>query len=175
MFLAILSFFNRFPEKELSPIVKKSFEKTTSGFSRIAKGNALRRIDIPSGPCIPGQMRLLVDVSGNFFPCERVSEKSNSMCIGSVKDGFDIQKANHLLNAAKLTQAECCKCWCFRYCLQCAKSADDENGELSSAIKLKHCEESKVSAYARIMDFLLFKELDFYYSKQIRIGQKRKI
>jgi uncharacterized protein len=172
LFLAILSEFQRFSDKDLSPITKTSISQTINGFTRIAKGAALQEIDIPSGPCIPGQMRLFIDVSGRFFPCERVSEKSAEMCIGSTKEGFDIGKANHILNVAELTQAECCRCWCFRYCMQCAKTADDENGVLSAATKLEHCEESQASAYARIIEFLMVKELPFFYSNQIRAGQK---
>jgi uncharacterized protein len=120
-------------------------------------------------------MRLFINVAGKLFPCERVSEKSAAMCIGSIIDGFDFEKVDHLLNAAKLTQAECCKCWCFRYCLQCAKKADNENGELSSAAKLEHCEESRAMAYTRVIDFLMLKEIPFYYSSQIRSGQNNKL
>lgn len=171
LFLAILSVFKRFPEKELSPIAKTFISRTTNEFSRVAKGRALREIDTPSGTCIPGQMRLLIDVSGRFFPCERVSEKSAAMCLGSIKDGFDIGKVNQLLSAGSLTQSECCKCWCFRYCRQCARTADTKNGELSAATRLKHCEEIKAIAYAMIMDFLLMKEIPFFYLNQIRAGQ----
>lgn len=172
LFLAILTKFKRFPDKDLCPIAKVSITRAISEFSGFATGTALLEIDIPAGPCIPGQMRLFIDVSGRFYPCERVSEKSTAMCIGSLQDGFDIGKANYLLNAAALTQAECCKCWCFRYCMQCARSADDENGELSAVTKLDHCEEAQAAAYAKIKNFLIYKELPFLYSNQIRAGQK---
>jgi uncharacterized protein len=172
LFLAILSEFNRFPDKDLSPIAKQSISQIKNEFSRIAKGLALQEIDFPSGPCIPGQLRLFVDVSGRLFPCERVSEKSAAMCLGYIMDGFDIGKANRVLNVAELTQAECCRCWCFRYCMQCARTADDESGVLSVATKLEHCKESQVSAYDKIINFLMFKELPFFYSNQIRTGQK---
>jgi uncharacterized protein len=173
LFLAILSEFKRFPDKDLSPIAKKSISITKTAISRVAKGAALQEIDIPSGPCIPGQMRLFVDVSGKLFPCERVSEKSEAMCLGSIRDGFDIGKANHVLNAAELTQAECCRCWCFRYCLQCAKTADNESGVLSAATKLEHCKDSQASACANIYNFLMLKEIPFFYSNQIRTGQQQ--
>lgn len=172
LFLAILSEYKRFPDKDLSPITKKSISQMKDESSRIAIGAALQEIDCPSGPCIPGQMRLFVDVSGRFFPCERVSETSNAMCIGTIKDGFDIEKAIRVLNAAELTQEECRRCWCFRYCMQCARTADDESGEFSAETKLTHCKESQASAYASIFDTILFKELPFFYSNQIRTGQK---
>lgn len=170
-FLAILSEFKRFPDKDLSPIAKAFVSRITNEFSRVAKGKVLLEIDIPSGPCVPGLVRLLIDVSGRFFPCERVSEKSAAMCLGSIRDGFEIGKINRFLNFAELTQAECRRCWCFRYCMQCARTADNESGVLSAAAKLKHCEEYQAFAYARIMDFLLMKEIPFFYSNQIRAGQ----
>jgi uncharacterized protein len=100
-FLAILAEFKRFPGKDLSPIAKSFISRATNEFSRVAKGSVLREIDIPSGPCVPGLMRLLIDVSGRFFPCERVSEKSDAMCLGSIRDGFDIGKVDRVLNAAQ--------------------------------------------------------------------------
>jgi uncharacterized protein len=172
LFLAILSEFKRFPDKDLSPIAKNSLSRAKDEFSGVAKGAELQEIDLPSGPCIPGQMRLFVDVSGRFFPCERVSEKSDAMCLGSIKDGLDIIKASRVLNAAELTQSTCCKCWCFRYCMQCARTADDENGALSAATKLEHCKESQAMAYVRVINYLMLKELPFFYSNQIRSGQK---
>lgn len=169
--LVILSKFNRFPKESLSPISFNSLIHHIASFSDIAQGSNLQEVDIPSGSCIPGQTRLFVDVSGELFPCERVSEKSNAMCLGSIEDGFNIEKASRLLNSAKLTQSECVKCWAFRYCLQCAKRADNEFGNLSAEYKLKHCEESKLFAYRKISDYLLYIEIPHFYSKQIRAGQ----
>jgi len=56
----------------------------------------------PSGQCLPGKARLLVDVDGNLFPCERVNE-SDIMRIGNLEQGFDYDKARRLLNIAELT------------------------------------------------------------------------
>lgn len=175
LFLAILSEFKNFPDNNVSPIAKAFMLRTISELSRVAESNYLREIDIPSGPCIPGLMRLFIDVSGRFYPCERVSEKSPAMCLGSLKDGFDNRIIYHALHAAVLTQAECCKCWCFRYCAQCARTADDENGVLSAMTRLKHCKEFQNIAYAKILNFLLMKEIPFYYSYQIRAGQEDKL
>lgn len=170
-FLVILSKFNRFPKENVSPISSSNMLRQITSFSDISQGFYLQEVDIPSGPCIPGQTRLFVDVSGKLFPCERVSENSNAMCLGSIDDGFIIAKANHLLNSAELTQSECVKCWAFRYCFQCAKCADNEYGNLSAESKLKHCEESRHSAYRKITDYLLYIEIPHFYSKQIRAGQ----
>lgn len=46
----------------------------------------------PGGTCIPGLKKLFVDVDGNFYPCERIDEKSSLMNIGNIYDGFNISK-----------------------------------------------------------------------------------
>jgi uncharacterized protein len=167
-FLAILAYFKRYPEKEISPITKQAIASAVNDFEIIGKGAGLMPFDVPSGPCIPGQMRLFIDVSGNLFPCERVSETSLAMCIGTLKTGFKLSKAIHLLNVSKLTESDCIQCWCFRYCTQCAKKSDDESIFLSTSIRRSHCGDTKSTAESKILQFLLFKEAPFYYRSQIR-------
>ena len=96
-----------------------------------------------SGPCIPGAVRLFVDVHRNLFPCERVSETSKVMKIGHLDTGFDIEQVDTLLNIGKITENKCLNCWAFRFCTLCAASADDTN-ELSSDIKLSNCYKVRV-------------------------------
>lgn len=60
--------------------------------------------DHHSGPCVPGIQRLFVDVEGNLYPCERVSEASKAVRMGHIDTGFDIDKARALLNIGKLTE-----------------------------------------------------------------------
>ncbi len=76
-------------------------------YEQIESGAALRRIDAPSGPCIPGQLRLFVNVHEQLFPCERVSERSPAMCIGTLDDGFNLENAQKILNVGKLTEESC--------------------------------------------------------------------
>ncbi|MCL2313620.1 MAG: SPASM domain-containing protein, partial [Firmicutes bacterium] len=79
-----------------------------------------------------------VNTNGEFFPCERVSETSDAMKIGNIKDGFDYNKARKILNIAQLTENACKNCWAMRYCTICVKSCDN-NGELSGELKLIQC------------------------------------
>ena len=43
-------------------------------YKQLSTINGLAKIAHPGGPCIPGVMRPMVDVHGNLYPCERVSE-----------------------------------------------------------------------------------------------------
>ncbi len=44
------------------------------------------------GPCVPGVMRLFINVDGYFYPCEKASEASDSMNIGNLDQGYDLKK-----------------------------------------------------------------------------------
>jgi uncharacterized protein len=169
-FLAILAYFKRFSDKYVSPIVKNPFFATITELDRITNSAQLLEFDAPSGPCIPGKLRLFVDVTGKLFPCERVSEKSTVMCLGSINCGFDITKADCILNIGRLTESECKHCWCFRYCIQCAKMADNGSNEVSAEARLSHCGEIKSLNFSKISQYLLLKELPIYYTNQIRVG-----
>ena len=110
------------------------------------------------GPCIPGQRRLFVDVNGGFYPCERVSETSEAMNIGNVHDGFDYEKVRSLLNISQLTEKQCKNCFALRHCNLCAKYCDN-NGELSSELKLSNCKNVRYAAEETFKNYLMFKEL----------------
>ena len=69
--------------------------------------NGLARITHPGGPCIPGARRPMIDVDGNIFPCERVSEESEIMKIGNIYSGYDLEKARVVLNPGKVTADKC--------------------------------------------------------------------
>jgi len=166
-FLAVLSHFGRFPEESVSPLAEAGVKSAVRDYSRIANGGKLRAVDLPSGPCIPGQMRLFVNVDEKLLPCERVSEKSHDMSIGTLSEGFDYQRAEKILNVAKLMDADCKNCWAFRYCTLCVKKADDGTA-LSKAAIQTHCQSIKAGAYDKLQLHLLLREAAVYYPGQIR-------
>lgn len=96
------------------------------------------------GPCVPGVNRLFIDVNGNLFPCERVSENSAIMNIGNLDTGFNVENCRNLLNIGKITEEQCNNCWSIRQCSLCAATADD-NGKLSKEKKLTYCNMSKLN------------------------------
>lgn len=118
----------------------------------------LGTVAAPGGPCIPGKMRLFVNYKGDFFPCERVSETSQCMRIGSLDTGFDMAKVGAVLNIGLLTESECKDCWAFIHCNICAKRVDKQ-GVLSEEKKRRFCQESKRAAFSTISGKVLLFEL----------------
>jgi len=96
----------------------------------------------PGGPCIPGYMKLFVDVNGKFFPCEKVSEINEAMHLGDIDSGIDLKKCEVLLNMPRITEEECKKCWNFHFCSSCHVRACGKKG-LDKEKRLMHCENTK--------------------------------
>lgn len=90
-----------------------------------------------SGPCKPGALRFFVNIYGDIFPCEKVSETSECMKIGSIDTGFDIQKVIEQMNISQLTADKCQDCWGILHCTICAKQADSGNGLSAELISAK--------------------------------------
>ena len=59
---------------------------------------ALPKVGAPGGPCTPGENKFFVNYNGDIYPCERVSEISECMHIGTLDTGFDYDKIKKLLN-----------------------------------------------------------------------------
>ena len=114
------------------------------------------------GPCIPGSQRLFVDVDGNLYPCERVSEESEVMRIGSLDEGFDYNKIYDILNFGKLTEENCKNCWAFRYCSLCAAYADDLD-TLSANKKMKNCNNVRSILENQLKDYCMLNEFGYEF------------
>lgn len=95
------------------------------------------------GPCIPGVRRLFVETKGDFYPCERVSERNAQMCIGSLEKGFDYDRMDFFLNHGKLIKEECLNCWNIRECSYCLSGIEKKNRELTKETLLEQCRISK--------------------------------
>lgn len=169
IFLAYLAHWKRYSEDKVSPISLRRVESNFGQMYHIDMLGALREIDVPSGPCVPGMMRLFCDVDGQLFPCERVSEQSDAMKIGHLDSGFEIEKIRQLIEVSKITAEACKNCWCFRFCGQCAKKADEGKSNLSSETRLKYCTSSKSEAYNKIYEYILACEVYEYYKEQVRV------
>lgn len=167
-FLSVLAYLNRVSLECVSPIAYLAVQKFIEEIRRMESSSGLPTIGSPGGPCLPGQLRLFCNVDGNLFPCERVSEKSSIMCIGTIKEGFDYNKVSSLLNVGTLTEEECKKCWAFLDCGMCARVADINKDMLSAERKLRLCESNKESIYGKYYHVLLLKEILELYTEQIR-------
>lgn len=154
-FLALLSIWGRFPPENVSAISRGSIGTLLGDARQIQMTGPLRHIDVPSGPCIPGQMRLFLNADGYFFPCERVSESSSATCIGSLNSGFNYYNAEKLLNVGAITSDVCKRCWSFRHCTACAQKADNGGESLSAKYKLTHCDRIRAGTRAKLEQLIL--------------------
>jgi len=111
-------------------------------YRRIKRIEQFPKVVHPSGPCIPGAARLFVNIHGELFPCEKISELSQPMKLGTLDAGIDISKARKLLNPGKLITDHCKKCWMILHCTNCAAHYDTLT-ELSAARVLPRCESNQ--------------------------------
>lgn len=161
-FLSYLAYWNRYPKEKVSPVIRGMVDTAIHNMEKVVEKAPLKIYDAPSGPCIPGQLRLFVNVYGDFYPCERVSENSPAVHIGSLDTGFDVVKAEQFLNASRVTKEICKNCWCFRFCNQCGKRADVGSDKLVAEEKLKYCNSTRRAAVLEIENYLLMNEFPFY-------------
>lgn len=119
---------------------------------------------VPGGPCIPGIFRLFVDADGTFFPCERVSETSEAMKIGSVHEGFNIEKVKNLLNVGKLNEEMCISCWAMDMCSVCCKYVDCGTC-LDGNLKKKACMNVRADMYYKLYTLAMLDEVGRFYRK----------
>ena len=120
----------------------------------------------PGGPCIPGQRRFFVNADGNFYPCERVNELAEDTQLGNIKDGFDLEKAEKVLNIARLTENECKNCFAFRHCTVCVRKATDGN-KFSAKHKLTNCAKVKKNLISNLKLIALREEIDSVYKRNM--------
>jgi uncharacterized protein len=157
LYLALL---NRLDMRHISKVSMNGYDSLKQLNDKLKPTEALPDKFHHSGPCVPGALRLFMDVNGDFFPCERVSEASKTMKIGNVNTGFEIEKVRKILNIGTLTQDQCKNCWAVRFCGLCASFADDLDN-LSTESKLKHCNNSRLSAAENLKDYCMLKEFGF--------------
>lgn len=158
LFKLYLSNFNRIDNKYVSKLVQHHYEHINTNLSKNrGKTTLLNEEAHHGGPCIPGVLRLFVDVNGMFFPCERVDENSEAMKIGNIYDGYNIDKIKNLLNIGQITSESCIDCWAFNFCTICAALADD-NGKLSASKKLSKCDEVRYSLEQNLIDYCILRE-----------------
>lgn len=130
--------------------------------NNIMRSNGSYTVGHPAGPCIPGVMRLFVNTDGQFFPCERVSETSKVMQVGSIDTGLDLDKIKRLINVGQTTKKQCLECWAFKFCGMCAAFSDDLK-ELSAQKRLSYCEKRKASMLLFLKEICMMKEYNFNF------------
>ncbi len=159
IFKLFLSKLNRLKKENTSRLVDGYYNNIARINSLIKPQKSLPAQAHHAGPCIPGAVRLFLNVDGNFYPCEKVSETSSVMRIGNVDTGFDIEKARRLLNIGKLTEDSCKNCWAIRFCTLCAMAADNID-DLSAELKQSNCGRVRRNVEERFKDYCLLSEFD---------------
>ncbi len=165
-FLGYLDYFKIVDGLKIPPFMASAFvgmEKDCADLKEEGTG-VLPDIGAPGGPCVPGQRRVFVSVDGQFYPCEKVSELSEAMKIGSLDMGFDYKKAEALLDVASLTAEKCKNCWAFQHCVLCARFSDDE-GVLSKEMRESCCGKTYSSFSNLIEEFILMQECKTTYKR----------
>jgi len=117
----------------------------------------LGKVNAPGGPCIPGKTRLMVDVDGNFFPCERVSELIDRHCIGDVFTGFKYDKALNILNIANDVKYDCKDCFAFRQCSICIKAHECRN--IDPKLIMHECNSSRGNFHNKLIAMEIVNEI----------------
>lgn len=158
-FLRYLSKIKRYIPAPIE-IIANIFEQETFKVNASFQPSPLPDITTPGGPCAPGYKKFFVNVEGNIYACEKVPE-SESMKIGDIYSGFNMEKVNTLLNIGRLTKDKCIRCWAFRLCGSCMLYAC--NGEeLSSQKRSDFCREIKAQAHQLIRSYILRKDLNHH-------------
>ncbi len=96
----------------------------------------------PQGQCISGATKLMVDVYGNYWPCEKINENCGFCKIGDVFSGIDMVQVAKQMNLSILTKKECLSCWAIHHCSFCLASFN-EHSCITREIKLQKCKKEK--------------------------------
>ena len=147
---------------KLSPLFANNFLRTKDIYKSLS--GSMRSKSHPGGPCLPGIMRPFVDVSGNIFACEKVSEESQVMIIGHIDTGFDYDKVDAVLNVGRLTESVCKKCWAFNHCNLCV-AACDGGDSLSAKIRLENCYTAIDDCMEELRKICLLMENEYNFSR----------
>lgn len=158
-FLGYLKYFRRLKTTKIPYLAQRDIDSSIRRYEKHMKHiSTLPDKTMHGGPCIPGQARLFINTDGDFYPCERVSELSDSMRIGNLKNGFDLNKSQSLLNIGQLTAEQCKNCWAINHCGACAKKADSGLC-LSGEIKQKACQSMRRNVESDIRAEIMRREI----------------
>ncbi|MDR1136025.1 MAG: Cys-rich peptide radical SAM maturase CcpM [Clostridiales Family XIII bacterium] len=113
-----------------------------------------------AGPCVPGMFRLFVNVEGDFYPCERISEKSTITCIGNLIEGINLKKAERILNLERETSTRCCNCWAYLYCTACIGELDGMDSILPE-LRKNGCARIRKETEEIFKDYCMLRELGY--------------
>jgi len=111
-----------------------------------------------SGPCMPGVKKPFVTVNGKIMICEKASDDSEALQIGSLREGFDIHKIKNICNEMK--REKCKNCWNIYNCNICQIKIDDGE-KLSGELFDVECKVSCLRTEYNLKNFIALSEVKF--------------
>ncbi len=173
VFKFFLSKMGEYPKEKTSYLLNSQFARM---YIHCFKDIDIEQECIPrkfhhGGPCIPGVTRLFVDTSGRLFPCERVSELSETVMLGDVNKGISLIKATEVLNIESTTHSKCKNCWVYRQCSICVARADDMQN-VSAVETNKMCPTVCRSMEEIFKDYCVLRELGYSFNEERLQGEK---
>lgn len=124
--------------QQLTHLEMQSLANHKTYIQKMQPSLALLQDSNPSGNCEFGIQKLFIDVNGNFFPCEKVSENNERNVIGHINNGFNF-KSPCFQHQKKNLKPYCDGCFACRQCTICISHYDRNNLEEQSNLKLKSC------------------------------------
>lgn len=159
LFLSYLLSVGKYDFIEELTLMRRIIGSNVRLFTTQATDETLGEINIPSGPCIPAKHRMFVDVNGDIFPCEKVSEAAFNT-IGNIYNGFNLEKASAVLNYANISFEECRNCFAFRECDSCVRLCiNGMDGD--QAERIKNCEYIRSNTHRNLVLRAIHRE--FFY------------
>lgn len=118
-----------------------------------------------SGPCVPVANRFFVATNGKFFPCEQVSELSETVNVGDIEKGLSLDKITQIINPEVVSSSRCRDCWAYRECYICIAKADDMLN-VSDEEAQKSCPSVRNLIDGIFKDYCVLRELGYTFDEE---------
>ena len=124
----------------------------------------------PQGQCISGATKLMVDVYGNYWPCEKVNENCDFCKIGDIYSGINEDQVARQIEISELTKDECLQCWAIHHCSFCLAKFN-EHSCITKKLKLQICkkEKNRLKGLLKIYSILQYVYSKYGYNEGIEI------
>lgn len=164
----LFSMVDKLDQKYVSQLTRSSLDFATRLKKNLYFKSELSSIIHPGGPCQPGILRLFVRYDGNFYPCERVNENLEYYRIGSLDEGFLLDRMKNIMNIGTLTSNECISCWNLRQCMMCANEIEFHgNDEPCKKYKLEICKEKKSTTEFALYEQCVLREFGYNMNPEV--------
>ncbi len=165
-FKLLLALIKKIDMKYVTKLLRVQQVSINERYKNLKDTTSIGKVVHHGGPCIPGSRKLFVSATGEFYPCERVSESSKIMNIGDIDRGIDLVKSRKILNIGELTKDNCRKCWALPNCMMCVAMADGGN-MLSKKKKLFHCRESISEVLYNLKELCMLQEFGYNFIEEV--------